>query len=75
MAFLFGVIGLQFIIGLQAFNSMSAKTWSRPNWKHNPFNFKQPLQFSHFGGWFMLAGSIPYLPEIIGAIKNVCFWP
>lgn len=59
VAFLFGIIGLQFLIGLQAFNPMSAKVWLRPAWKHNPFNLKQPLQFFHFCGWFMLASSFP----------------
>ncbi|MCX2783648.1 hypothetical protein [Microbulbifer thermotolerans] len=72
-AFLFGIVGLQVVIGLQAFNPMSAKTWSRPNWRLNHFNFKQPLQFFHFGGWFMLVGSIPYLPEIIEGNQECLF--
>lgn len=55
------VVGLQFVIGVQVVNSASAKTWTRPNWRVNPFNFRQPVQFFHFGGWFMVFGSIPYL--------------
>lgn len=57
--FIFGIVGLQVIIGFQAFNPMSAKVWLRPAWKHNPFNVKQPLQFFHFGGWLILADSLP----------------
>ena len=71
VAFLFGMVGLQFIIGLQAFNPMSAKVWLRPAWKHNPFNLKQPLQFFHFLGWFMLAGSLPDLLSAIEGEGNV----
>ncbi|MDK2598330.1 hypothetical protein [Pseudoalteromonas obscura] len=56
---LFSIVGLLFIIGLQAFNPMSAKVWLPPAWKHNPFDLKQPLQFFHFGGWFTLVGSLP----------------
>ena len=73
VGFIFGVVGLQFIIGLQAFNPMSAKNWLRPSWQHNPFNFKQPLQFFHFGGWFMLASSLPYLPEVIEGNQESMF--
>lgn len=70
IAFIFGIVGLQFIIGIQAFNPMSAKKWLRPGWRNNPFNLKQPLQFFHFGGWFMLAGSLTYLPTVIGGSQG-----
>ncbi len=73
VAFIFGIVGLQLLIGLQAFNPMSAKVWLRPAWKHNPFSLKQPLQFFHFGGWFMLAGSLPYLPAALEGSEEGMF--
>ncbi|NGN97620.1 hypothetical protein G5S52_08040 [Grimontia sp. S25] len=73
VAFIFGIVGLQFIIGIQAFNPMSAKVWLRPAWKYNPFSLKQPLQFFHFGGWFILAGSLPYLPAALEGSEESMF--
>ena len=67
VVFLFGIVGLQFIVALQAFNPMSAKVWLRPAWKHNPFDLKQPLQLFHFMGWFMLAGSLPGLLSVLNS--------
>ena len=56
---LFGIFGLQFIIGIQALNKKSAKKWFKPSWFCNPFNLGQPLCFFHFCGWFMMLGSFP----------------
>ncbi len=64
-AFVFGVVGLQFIIGFQAYNPVSAKVWLRPDWKLNPFSLSQPLQFFHFSGWYMLASSLQLMPAAI----------
>ena len=58
IALVFGVLGLQFVLGIQALNKKSAKVWSPPSWKENPFSFKQPLQFFHFGGWFFVVSSL-----------------
>ena len=56
---LFGIIGLQFVIGIQVFNKRSDKQWVKPSWLCNPFNLGQPLCFFHFGGWFMLLSTFP----------------
>jgi hypothetical protein len=56
---LFGVFGLQFVIGIQAFNKQSDEKWFKPSWVCNPLNFAQPLCFFHFGGWFMLLSTLP----------------
>jgi hypothetical protein len=56
---LFGIIGLQFVIGIQAFNKKSAAQWFKPSWLCNPFDFGQPLCSFHFGGWFMLLSTSP----------------
>lgn len=73
VVFIFGIVGLQFIIGIQAFNPMSAKVWFRPAWRYNPFSVKQPLQFFHFGGWFMLSGSLPYIPSALEGNEESMF--
>src|SRR5262245_51276970 len=57
-AFAFGVVGILFIIGIQAFNPRSAAHWRYPSWVCNPFTLREPLQFFHFGGYFFLAAGI-----------------
>ena len=57
-AFAFGVVGMLFIIGIQAFNPRSDAIWSHPRWELNPFTMRQPLQFFHFGGYFFLAAGV-----------------
>jgi hypothetical protein len=54
-AFIFGIVGLLFVVGMQRINPLSAKLWRYPNWSINPFQLREPLQFFHFGGYFMLA--------------------
>ncbi len=54
--FAFGVIGMLFVVGIQAFNSRSDTVWFYPRWELNPFSVRQPLQMFHLGGYFMLAG-------------------
>ena len=66
VVFIFAVVGIQFVIGIQVFNSVLPKKWIRPGWRSNPFDLKQPLQFFHFAGWFMLASSLSYLPAGFG---------
>jgi hypothetical protein len=56
-AFTFGVIGMLFVVGIQAFNPRSDTVWAYPKWTLNPFKVGQPLQFFHLGGYlFLLAG-------------------
>ncbi len=54
LAFVFGVLGLQFILALQAVNKKSSVVWSTPSWKENPFSLKQPIQFFYLAGWFFV---------------------
>ena len=56
--FAFGVVGMLFVIGIQAFNPRSASTWTFPQWRLNPFTMRQPLQLFHFCGYFFLAAGI-----------------
>ena len=57
-AFVFGIVGMLFVIGIQAMNSRSATVWSYPRWALNPFSMRQPLQFFHFAGYFVLAAGV-----------------
>jgi hypothetical protein len=56
--FMFGVIGMLFIIGMQAINPRSAPYWRYPSWACNPFTLREPLQFFHLGGYFFLAAGV-----------------
>lgn len=59
--FLFGIIGMLFVIGVQTINPRSATTWRAPSWNINPFLIKEPLQFFHFGGFYFLACGVGVL--------------
>jgi hypothetical protein len=56
--FVFGVVGMLLVIGIQAFNSRSDPEWSYPAWALNPYKLGQPMQFFHFGGYFILAAGV-----------------
>ncbi len=56
--FVFGIVGMLFVVGIQAFNPRSDAKWAYPNWALNPFKLGQPLQFFHFGGYFVLAAGV-----------------
>lgn len=73
IVYIFAIVGIQLVVGIQAFNPMSAKNWLRPGWRNNPFNLKQPLQFFHFAGWLMLASSLSYLPAGVGGAQGSMF--
>ena len=53
--FVFGVISMVFVLGLQATNPRSAAVWTKPDWHENPFSLKQPLQFFHMSGYYLIA--------------------
>jgi len=57
-SFAFGVVGMLFVIGVQAFNPWSDAAWAYPQWTQNPFKPGQPLQFFHLGGYFFLAAGV-----------------
>src|ERR1700742_3096605 len=54
MFFVFGVIAMVLVIGLQAINPRSATMWTNPDWHVNPFSWKQPLQFFHMSGYYLI---------------------
>jgi hypothetical protein len=56
--FVFGIVGMLFVIGIQAFNPRSDREWLYPGWALNPFKLGQPLQFFHFGGYLILAAGV-----------------
>ena len=56
--FAFGIVGMLFVVGIQAFNSRSAQIWRYPSWARNPFTMREPLQFFHLGGYLMLASGM-----------------
>lgn len=56
VVFGFGIIGMLFVVGVQRLNPRPAPTWRYPNWSVNPFSLREPLQFFHLGGFFLLAG-------------------
>lgn|SRR5690554_2031716 len=61
-------IALLLVIGIQAFNSQSQKVWLKPSWSLNPFNFGDPLQFFHLGGYIMLAqGLVTLLQGLVSS--------
>jgi hypothetical protein len=53
--FVFGVISMVFVLGLQAINPRSAAVWTKPDWHANPFSLKQPLQFFHMSAYYWIA--------------------
>ena len=71
MVFAFCVVGLQFVIGVQVINSRSDRKWLNSSWHQNPFNFRQPVHFFHFGGWFLFLSSLPSVISSIGESQNI----
>jgi hypothetical protein len=56
--FTLGIVGMLFVIGIQAFNPRSDAVWAYPKWTLNPFKLRQPLQFFHLGGYFFLLAGV-----------------
>ena len=56
--FVFGVISMVFILGLQAINPRSAMVWAKPDWHANPFSLKQPLQFFHMSAYYLITAGV-----------------
>ena len=46
------------LIGIQAFNPMSAPIWRCPSWRINPFLLTEPLQFSHLVSFCFMADGV-----------------
>jgi hypothetical protein len=62
----FPIVAILFVIGIQFVNPFSAPTWERPRWTTNPFQFRQPLQFFHLGGYASVADGL-------GTLVNALF--
>jgi len=73
--FVFGVVGMLFVIGIQAFNPRSASLWGYPSWSRNPFTMREPLQFFHFGGFFFLAAGLGALVRAVFMRSGLSFEP
>jgi len=56
-ALLFYPLGLIFVIGIQAVNPFSAPRWTKPSWRSNFLNLRDPLHFFHFFAFAGLAGA------------------
>lgn len=57
-AFVSGIVCILCVVGFQRTNPSSAKNWRYPAWSINPFLMREPLQFCHFGGYFMIASGL-----------------
>ncbi|MDM4769972.1 hypothetical protein [Solimonas sp. SE-A11] len=55
VVFLFGIVSMLFVVGMQRINPRSASVWRYPNWDINPFLLNEPLQFFHLGGYSFIA--------------------
>lgn len=58
IGFIFGIIGLQFVLAIQFVNKKSDMCWEYPSWNENPFQMKQPIQFFHLGAWLFIISSL-----------------
>ena len=70
--FLFCPVGLLFVLGIQAANPKSEKTWNKPAWELNPLNFSDPIQFFHLGAHIMLVQGVVTLFRI--SLSGVPFY-
>lgn len=55
IVFVFGIVGLLVVVGVQRMNPLSASLWRYPGWSINPFQLREPLQFFHFAACLMVA--------------------
>ena len=46
--FIFGVIGMPFVIGIQYINPASPENWEKPDWSSNFLSIKNPINGFHF---------------------------
>jgi hypothetical protein len=67
--FVFGVIAMVAVVGLQAINSRSAAVWTKPDWRVNPFSLKQPLQFFHMAGFYCIVAGFSAI--VLTQIRHV----
>jgi len=49
--FAFGVVGVLFVLALQAANPYASARWTKPTWS-SPINWNQAIHVFHLNGWF-----------------------
>ena len=64
MTFIFCPIAIIVVFGVQRVNPRSAKVWHPPSWTMNPFNFRDPIQFFHFGAIITIAQGVVVLARV-----------
>ena len=62
--FIFCPIAMAIVFGVQRVNPRSAKVWHPPSWTRNPFNFRDPIQFFHFGAIITIAQGVVVLARV-----------
>jgi hypothetical protein len=58
------VVAPPLLVSLQRSNSPREQLWSRPSWKTNPLDWRNPIQFLHFGAFLSLAQGIVLLLRV-----------
>jgi hypothetical protein len=70
--FVFTILALLFVVGMQVVNPLSAKVWHKPDWNRNPFNLKDPIQFFHLAAYIMFAQGAVVLSRLL--FSNIPFY-
>jgi hypothetical protein len=65
-------VGILIVVGFQKINPKMDTPWEAPSWTRCPFVLKQPLQFFHFGAWYLMSAEIGSL--IFGLSKTPTNW-
>jgi hypothetical protein len=55
--------------GRSATKKGSLEKWEKPSWNLNPFQWKQPLQFFHLGGFCFIAAGL------VGIFRSLVYGP
>jgi hypothetical protein len=64
IVFVFCPIAMVIVFGVQRVNPRSAKVWHPPSWTRNPFDFRDPIQFFHFGAIITIAQGVVVLARV-----------
>jgi hypothetical protein len=68
----FGIFSILFLLAIC--NAQTEYAWSKPSWRENPLNFRQPAQFFHMGacGLTAIGLSTALYPLMLG-MRNFMF--
>lgn len=70
----FGVAAVLFPLAIQTSTTVADEAWSKPSWRANPFDWRQPVQSFHFGGWlFVVLGISTAIYALAIASRNFMF--